>query len=93
MGAGVKTLADSCRPMESLIPPQAKWMKAAVSEFHPDKNYVVTADGTKVSYEYLIVAMGLQVNFDKVQNIPFTEFLSENYIISLCVRVQDQRSS
>lgn len=69
VGAGIKTLADSCRPMSSLIPPQAKWMQTAVSEFHPDANYILTADGNRINYEYLIVAMGLQVNFDQVHII------------------------
>ena len=66
MGAGAKTLADSCRPMASLIPPQAKWVKAAVTGFHPDDAYITTSDGTKIGYEYLVVALGIQVNFNKV---------------------------
>jgi sulfide:quinone oxidoreductase len=66
VGAGAKTLAESCQPMSSLMPPQANWVKASVSEFHPDKNYITTSDGTKIGYEYLVVALGLQVNFDKV---------------------------
>lgn len=66
VGAGIKTLQESCRKMATLIPPQAEWLQTSVSEFHPDENYIVTADGGKVGYEYLIVAVGLQVNFDKV---------------------------
>ncbi len=68
VGGGAKTLEESRRPMASLIPPQAKWMKTAVSEFHPEGNYLVTRDGSKVGYEYLIVGLGLQVNFNKVRN-------------------------
>jgi len=66
VGAGLKTFEQSRRPMQSVIPPQAKWVQAAVKEFHPDSNYVVTADGTRLNYEYLVVALGLQLNFDKV---------------------------
>ncbi len=68
VGAGIKTLAQSCRPMESLMPPQAKWIKSAVTEFHPEDNCIVTKEGTKIGYEYLVVAMGLQVNYDKVDS-------------------------
>ena len=68
VGAGIKTLADSCRPMSSLIPPQAAWIQSAVSQFEPDKNYILTAHGKRINYEYLVVAMGLQVNFDKVSS-------------------------
>ena len=52
--------------MKSLIPPQAKWIKEAVSEFHPEGNFITTKDGTKIGYEYLVIAMGLQVNYGKV---------------------------
>ena len=68
VGAGAKTLADSCRQMASLIPPQAAWIKDAVSEFHPEENYIVTTEGKKIGYDYLVVALGLQVNFNKVHN-------------------------
>lgn len=66
VGAGVKTLEQSCRPMSQVIPPQADWIKEAVTEFHPEENCVVTASGQRVKYDYLIVALGLQVNFNKV---------------------------
>lgn len=68
VGAGAKTLHDSCRPTKSLIPPQAKWLKTAVTEFHPASNSIITADGNKINYEYLVVGLGLQVNFGQVNN-------------------------
>ena len=55
--------------MESLIPPQAKWVKEAVTEFRPEENVVVTKEGRKIGYEYLVVAMGLQVNYDKAREL------------------------
>ena len=48
------------------MPPQADWLKTAAMEFRPEENTVVTADGQKVSYEYLVVALGLQLNFNQV---------------------------
>lgn len=69
MGAGAKTLEQSCRSMETLIPPQAKWIKTSVAEFHPEENYVTTSAGSKVGYDYLVVGVGLQVNFDKVYSL------------------------
>lgn len=68
VGAGAKTLAESCKPMASLIPPQAKWDQTSVVEFHPDRNFIVTSDGKRINYEYLVVALGLQVNFNKVRS-------------------------
>ena len=66
VGAGAKKLEQSVRPMASVMTPQAKWLKTSVTEFHPEDNYVVTADGKKVGYEYLVVGLGLQLDFHKV---------------------------
>ena len=52
--------------MSSLIPPQANWLQTAVTGFNPDENFVVTSDGKKIGYDYLIVGLGLQVNFSAV---------------------------
>ncbi len=75
VGAGAKTLEDSCRPMVSLIPPQAKWLQTSVTHFLPDQNTIVLEDGRRLGYEYLVVALGLQVNFKNV-----CEELKCNYI-------------
>lgn len=70
VGAGAKTLEQSRRPTAKVMPPQADWLKTAVTEFHPEKNTVVTADGQRVSYDYLIVGLGLQVNFNQIKGLP-----------------------
>ena len=66
VGAGAKTLDQSRRSMAEVMPPQATWLQTSANEFCPEENAVVTADGCKIKYDYLIVATGLQVNFDKV---------------------------
>lgn len=66
VGGGIKTLEQSRRTMASVIPKQATWYQTAVSGFDPENNEVFTNDGSKIKYDYLIVAMGLQVNFNKV---------------------------
>ena len=66
IGAGAKTLEQSCRPMSSLIPPQANWLQTAITKFNPLENLVETSDGKKIGYDYLIVGLGLQVNFNAV---------------------------
>ncbi len=66
IGAGAKTLEQSRRPMSSLIPPQAKWLQTGVTKFNPEENTVETSDGKKIGYDYLIVGLGLQLNFNAV---------------------------
>lgn len=67
MGAGVKTLQQSSKSMAEVMPPQVDWIKQRVAGFVPDKNAVTLADDTKLRYDYLIVALGLQVNFNQVR--------------------------
>ena len=38
VGGGVKTLAQSGRPMESLLPKGANWLKDSVARFDPNSN-------------------------------------------------------
>ena len=66
MGGGLKTVDRSRRPMSDVMPSQADWLKTKVAEFRPDENMVVTVDGSKVKYDYLVVAVGLKVAFEKV---------------------------
>ena len=53
--------------MIDVMPPQADWLKTKVAEFRPEENAVVTTDGSKVKYDYLIVAVGLKVDFERVR--------------------------
>ena len=66
MGGGVKTLEDSRRNMSDVMTPQADWLRTSVTGFLPEENVVVTADGSRVKYDYLIVAVGLKVAYESV---------------------------
>ena len=61
VGGGVKTLEQSVRPMESLLPREATWLRDSVTTFHPDTNSLTTANGDLVTYDWLVVATGLQL--------------------------------
>ncbi|CAL9696787.1 unnamed protein product [Knipowitschia caucasica] len=70
VGAGAKTLASSGRSTESLMPSGVKWVKSKVQEINPNTNTVKTDDGTEITYEYLIVALGLELHFEKIKGLP-----------------------
>lgn len=67
VGAGLKKFAESGRPMKSVLPPDADWVQDKAVKFNPDQNKVTTANGSEISYEYLVVAMGLQLNYHLVR--------------------------
>ncbi|XP_034541446.1 sulfide:quinone oxidoreductase, mitochondrial-like [Notolabrus celidotus] len=70
VGAGAKTVASSGRSTASVMPSGVKWVKSKVQEINPDTNTVRTDDGNEISYEYLIVALGLQLHYEKIKGLP-----------------------
>lgn len=69
VGGGIEHLDQSVRPTSSLISSHCTWFKTKVVEFNPEKNIIVTADGNEIGYEFLIVAVGLQLRYDKVAGL------------------------
>ncbi|NXR78510.1 SQOR protein, partial [Pycnonotus jocosus] len=70
VGGGAKQLAASARPMQSVIPTGVEWIKSQVVALDPDKNCVWLDNGTKVSYKYLIIALGISLHYDKIKGLP-----------------------
>ena len=54
------------KPMKDVLPKQAQWLNDNVTSFLPNENKVKTGNGDIVQYEIMIVAMGLQLYWDKV---------------------------
>lgn len=52
--------------MESVLPRKAKWIKDAVAKFNPNSNEVITSGGHSITYDFLVIAIGLQLNYSKV---------------------------
>ncbi|KAG0023356.1 hypothetical protein BGZ80_009668 [Entomortierella chlamydospora] len=80
VGAGLKTFDESKMPMSEVIPEKAQWIKDSVASFSPNQNTVVLANGESISYDYLVVAAGIQVNWGKIKNLPQT--LGKNGVTS-----------
>lgn len=69
IGGGVFTRAQIVREERAYIPARAQWVRDSVVSFAPDKNQVVTAGGKNIGYDYLIVAPGLQLNFNQIAGL------------------------
>ncbi len=80
VGAGEYSLADTYRPTESLIPPGVALIRAAATAFRPEDNAVDLGNGDTVAYEWLVVATGLALDWDKVQGLK--ESLGKNSVCS-----------
>ncbi|XP_062562129.1 sulfide:quinone oxidoreductase, mitochondrial [Armigeres subalbatus] len=69
IGGGIKTLKDSYRPMSKVLPTLAKWVQDSAAKFEPENNTVYTAKGDKIEYDFLLVATGLQLNYNKIPGL------------------------
>jgi len=51
------------------IPENVDWIAARVAEFDPNNNAVVTDDGQRVAYDYLMVTTGLEINYGAIEGM------------------------
>jgi sulfide:quinone oxidoreductase len=72
VGAGVFPKEASERDEANYIPNGTRWYLDAVEEFRPDENCVLTRDGKRIGYDFLVVAPGLQIDWDKITGLPET---------------------
>jgi sulfide:quinone oxidoreductase len=69
MAAGLYVEDDIKKDNADFIPSNVKWIKDSVSQFVPDNNYVVTKERTRVEYDYLVVATGLEYNYAGIEGM------------------------
>ena len=69
IAAGVWQKSDIEYETANFIPKGVKWIKDSVISFDPKNNKVKTADGTEISYDYLVVATGLMLNFAAIKGL------------------------
>ncbi|PKU48135.1 sulfide:quinone mitochondrial [Limosa lapponica baueri] len=65
VGGGAKQLAASARPTGSVMPKGVEWIKSRVTALDPDKNCVWLENDIKISYKYLIIALGISLHYEK----------------------------
>ena len=69
VGGGVFPKETTRRPEATVMPSGVQWLQDAVTEFYPDNNSLLTAQHKKVSYDYLVVAPGIQINWDRIKGL------------------------
>lgn len=68
-GAGIVDRESTGRPQGDVIPSGVEWLQEAVEDIDPDAKRLKTSEGTHVQYEYLIVAPGIQLDWDKIPGL------------------------
>ena len=72
VGSGLMRQENTVRSMDSVIPKKVSWVQEAVTEFHPDSDFITLANGVDVTYKVLIVAPGLKVDYDAIPGLQDT---------------------
>jgi sulfide:quinone oxidoreductase len=69
VGAGLARKEVTEHTEASVIPRRATWIRDAVAEFLPEQNTIRTRDGKTITYDWLVVGAGLQINWDKIPGL------------------------
>lgn len=69
VGAGVFDREVTERNEADLIPDGVDWIQDRVATFDPDNNSVTTANGSVISYDYLIVTAGIQIDWEAIPGL------------------------
>ncbi|AQS88303.1 oxidoreductase [Neoasaia chiangmaiensis NBRC 101099] len=72
VGAGVMSLAETLRQEGGLIPDGVTWLRDRVVSFQPDDKTCTLESGRIVEYRRLVVAPGLQLDWNKVEGLAET---------------------
>ncbi len=69
VGAGTYDYDKTARPMSSVMPKNATWIKDKATGFDPENNTVNTESSGPISYDYLVVVPGLAYDFSLVPGL------------------------
>jgi len=70
VGGGVFDKAITERAEADYIPDGVVWIKDAVAAFDPDAHQILTRSGERIGYEQLVVALGMQLDWHKIEGLP-----------------------
>lgn len=92
VGGGLASATETVRPERKLIPRDVTWVQDRAVGVDPDNRHVSLADGGTLGYQQLVMAPGLQLNFDAVPGLAESvgqRGVSSNYRFDLAPRTWD----
>lgn len=89
VGGGVVSVEKVARPMARVMPRGVCWVRDRAVDIEPGARSLVTASGDRLHYDALVVAPGIQLDWDAIpglaEAIRFPE-VSSNYRVDLAPR-------
>lgn len=80
VGSGVFNIDETERNQADVMPKGVDWVQQKVTTFQPHENRITLENGENVEYQILIVAAGIQLNWDEVKGLK--ETLGKNQVCS-----------
>ncbi len=69
VGAGVVERQTTARRMADVLPKQVRWIQERVLSVDPERQMVETEAGNRICYDWLIVAAGLKLDWEKIEGL------------------------
>jgi sulfide:quinone oxidoreductase len=69
VGGGAYKAENTVKNEREVIPESVTWIKDYCQHFDPDRNTVITRDGTQITYDYLVVCPGIQIDWHLIKGL------------------------
>lgn len=69
VGGGAFDIAKTERNEADFIPKGSTWIKDKCVSFEPESNQITIGSGDKLTYDYLVVCPGIQLDWDKIKGL------------------------
>lgn len=92
VGAGIWSPAQVTERTVDYMPRGVEWVEAAVAEFDPEANAVVTTTGQRIDYDFLMVATGLKLNYEAIEGMDVS-LIGRDGIASIYAGPEQARAS
>lgn len=89
VGGGLAPMSATRRKESSLIPRGVRWIRAAATDVDPQARTLTTNDGATIGYEWLVMAPGIQLDWDAVPGMHEaveSPYASSNYDAALAAK-------
>lgn len=80
VGGGLYANQKTIRPMREVLPEGVTWIQENVSEVDPVSQHVTTLSGKQLNYDFLVIACGVVLRWDKIEGLE--ETLGRNGVTS-----------
>lgn len=69
VGGGVFNIEQTTRNEKDCLPDKTTWIQDYAETLDPDNNVVVTRNGTRVKYDYLVLGPGIQIDWHLIKGL------------------------